>query len=74
MSLHSGRPSSRAFRSQSARSTAAIAIDVMPGRPRFRVSRTIAAHAACGASASAPWTIPASFDSTSFAVETSAYV
>ena len=47
-SLHSGRPSSRAFRSQSARSTAAIAIELIPGRPRLRICSTIAAHAACG--------------------------
>ena len=60
------------MRSHSATSTAAIAIDVIPGRPRLRVSRTIASHAAAGAIASASRTIPASLDSISFAVETSA--
>ena len=73
-SLHSGKPSVRALRSHSATSTAAIAIEVMPGRPRLRVCSTIAAQAACGANASRPVTIPASLDSTSLAVETSAYV
>ena len=55
-------------------STAAIAIEVIPGRPRLRVCSTIAAHAACGAIASRPRTTPASFEAISFAVETSAYV
>ena len=71
---HRGSPSRRAFRSQIARSTAAIAIEVIPGRPRFRVCSTIATHAACGAIASRPWTTPASLEAISFAVETSAYV
>ena len=49
-----------------------MAIEVMPGRPRLRVSLTIAAQARCGAKASLPRTTSASLDSTSVAVEVSA--
>ena len=41
-SSHSGRSSRRAFRSHRATSTAAIAIEPIPGRPRLRTARTIA--------------------------------
>ena len=41
-SVTSGRPSSFAFRSQSAVSTAEMAIEQMPGRPRLRIDSTIA--------------------------------
>jgi hypothetical protein len=70
--LHSGRPTIRALQSHSARSTAAIAIELIPGRPRLRIAPTIDVQAAWGAIASMPWTTPASLDSISFAVETSA--
>ena len=49
-----------------------MAIDVIPGRPRFRVCSTIASQVACGAIASRPRTTPASLEEISFAVETSA--
>ena len=54
--MTSGSPSSRAFRSQSAASTAEIAIEAMPGRPRLRIAATIAAQAPGMAIASRPRT------------------
>jgi len=60
-SRHSGKPSKRALRSHSETSTAAIAIDVIPGLPRLRVARTIPAHAVGGFIGSAPRTTAASF-------------
>ena len=70
--MTSGRPSSRAFRSQSAASTAEIAIEAIPGRPRLRIAATIADHAPGTAIASRPRTTSASKSRTSVAVAVSA--
>ena len=65
--------SSRALRSHSAASTAEIAIEAIPGRPRLRIAATIAAWAPGTAIASRPFTTPASRSRTSRAVAVSAY-
>jgi len=70
----SGTPSSRAFRSQRAWSTAEIAQKAMPGRPALRTVRPIASHAARTSIASALCTTSASCELTSFAAAASQYV
>jgi hypothetical protein len=55
-SVTSGMSRSRALRSHSAVSTAEIAIDAIPGRPRLRTARRIASQHAGTANASAPTT------------------
>src|SRR5579875_3247422 len=73
-SLASGSPTSLAFRSHSAASIAAIAIETIPGRPRFRIARRIATQLPGTSIASRPSSSGASFFSASSAVAVSAYV
>ncbi len=71
-SATSGIPSRRAFRSQRAESTAAIAVEAIPGRPMFRTAATILSQARGTAVASSPQTSGASRSATSAAAEASA--
>jgi hypothetical protein len=71
-SVTTGTRSSFALRSQSAVSTAEIAIAATPARPRFRTVESIAWKAVGIAIASSPRTTGASTDWTSWAVARSA--
>lgn len=55
ISVAKGRLSRRAFKSQRAMSTAEIAIEAIPGRPRLRIRDTIAFQLDAGAIASWPY-------------------
>ena len=65
--LDSATPSSRAFRSHSAMSTAEMAIAAIPGRPALRTCRAMASAAPATSNASRPVTVPASNSSTTVA-------
>ena len=69
-----GSPSRIAFRSHSAVSTAEMAQDTSPGRPMFRVARTIACHEAAVSSTFMPWIAAASGPSISGWHAAAAYV
>ena len=73
-SLTNGSSNNRAFKSHSAESTAEIAIETIPGRPRFRVRRTMAFQWAATARASRPSTTSERTSRTRVAVAVSAYV
>ena len=64
----------RALRSQSAVSTAAIAIEATPGRPRLRQARTIASQHAPTDIASRPTTTSRSTDDTTVPLAMLPYV
>ena len=68
----SGKFRSFPFKSQRAASTAEMAMEEIPGRPRLRMDRTIASQAAGIARASCPVMTPARRSRMSAAVEESA--